>query len=131
MDTDHPTMSIKSYEPSMGKSQGISSREFNYPNNSRRTGSSSAFERLPLEIRQTVYSHLGYPVGSKTWRATWDCETTYHSSTSRSMTFTSRLIHARVLRFRYWRWDQSLFSTVHGRGIRVDVEHALLAEGDT
>jgi hypothetical protein len=31
----------------------------------------SAFELLPLEIRQEIYVHLDYPVGTKVWA---DCE---------------------------------------------------------
>jgi hypothetical protein len=31
----------------------------------------SACELLPLEIRQEIYVHLGYPVGTKVWA---DCE---------------------------------------------------------
>jgi hypothetical protein len=128
MDTDYPTISIKKYASFIDHNMSSTSEESKYlsgPN--RRPDPSSAFERLPLEIRQMVYSHLCYPVGCETWEAAWEKVTIHHSRGSYSISARSRPIHVRVLKFNCGRWDQRPLSTGRqGLGFTMDLEHALL-----
>jgi hypothetical protein len=67
MDTEYPVVPIRKYQtPIEDIEPGVPA-----PSIPRRHFELSAFERLPLEIRQIVYGLLGFPVGGKTWKEPW------------------------------------------------------------
>jgi hypothetical protein len=58
-------------------------------------------------------------------------ETIQHTPTMYSVIHTKTMVHAQIINFKYWRWDQTPLSTIENQGILVDVEHPQLAKQDS
>jgi len=124
MDSDHLDMVVRKYITPIEEIEcdSICSADVHY----QAAFQLSAFERLPLELRQTIYSWLGYPVGGKMWRFASRSKPLDNGGT----TYIYYRVHATILNFDFWRWDATPLASGSHMGIRASFEHPELSEYD-
>jgi hypothetical protein len=111
MDTDYTGLPIRKYTTPIEDVQSTMGGGLSSPAPFRHVARSS-FERLPLELRQMVYSHLGYPVAGKVW-------------IQDPHDYRFRL-HASIEHLEFWRWDVTLLKWGSWNGLQALYEHSLL-----
>ncbi|KAH7068502.1 hypothetical protein FB567DRAFT_555376 [Paraphoma chrysanthemicola] len=84
----------------------------------------STFERLPLEIRQMVYSWLSYPVGGRLWTTQLVHKTDLDANECSDCEYET--IHAGIAQFRFWRWNGTPLKYNAYQDIEVTLKHPLL-----
>lgn len=83
------------------------------------TAQLSAFERLPLEIRQMVYSWLGYPVGGSV-------RTKDYVRNPVKDDLISCWLLKKIVSFSLWRWDGTPLGSDPHRAVHFVTKHPLL-----
>ncbi|KAH7061667.1 hypothetical protein BKA63DRAFT_497764 [Paraphoma chrysanthemicola] len=84
----------------------------------------SPLERLPLEIRQMVYSWLGYPVGGKLWTTQLVHKKAPDADEWSDCDYET--IHAGIAQFRFWRWNGIPLKYNTYQDVEVTLKHPFL-----
>jgi hypothetical protein len=116
MDTEYSFIPVRKYQTPV---EDVELESLPSPT-SRQQPLFSAFERLPVELRQRVYSFLGYPVGGKVWMdvpgRNFSCDWLYTPA------------RVKIAYFDLWRWDATLLSQGFPQGIRAYLDHPRLSD---